>query len=247
LLGFLKSGVYKGSSGKTALKTAADTWLEYRYGLMPLIYLIGDVVELVRKSERNGFNPDTIRSVRASVSDEYIEENSAQSITVPAAYTKFHGTKEKKVSVNAYASVQYRQSKPKSTADKLGLSPRMWPETAWELTRLSFVVDWLFTIGPWIQSHRSKPEIEVLGNTVGVKFERNVAFKVHGYTSTYASWPMRSYSTTPTWKYEEYYRTVNQSLPMYPLFTAGNTINLLRKIDSAALIVQYVLGAIKRR
>ena len=53
-------------TGKHAAKVAANSWLEFRYGLMPLIYTAQDVIKLVNSAYERS-DATRIRSARASI------------------------------------------------------------------------------------------------------------------------------------------------------------------------------------
>jgi hypothetical protein len=226
------------------LKDASDTWLELRYGLRPLVITIRDVMEMVAETGRKEFNPSTIRRARAKKKRE--TKTSLPTFISGESYFGYQLTPTRVDELTAYASVQYRQEYALTSAEKFGLSPEFLPEIAWELTRLSFVVDWLFTIGPWLASYRIKPGITILGNTVGKKIRRKVTVGTQWRVqqSPYMDWsPLKSNQLY--WNYEEYSRVVNQSLPLLPQFTGGDVIDLYKTIDSLALILQPILKRLK--
>jgi hypothetical protein len=246
LLNYQKTGMWL--PGKTkpgaALKTAADTWMEVRYGLRPLLYTLQDVMAFCAKTAQGKFNPDAIRSARGSAT---LNNNNDLDCVIAKQYGPLAFTYVLKNTdvLTSYASVQYRQDFALTGADQFGLTPRFLPELAWELTRLSFVVDWLFTIGPWLESYRFKPGITVLGNTVGMKLTRNCAITAR-HRLQIAPFPEGGQSPG-SGKYvaEEYDRVVNLDIPILPQFTAGRTIDLFRTIDGLALILQPVLKKLK--
>lgn len=245
---YLISGSFNGKKGREAVKAASDTWLEVRYGFRPLISTLGGLIDLATDRHGAAFNTNVIRSVKARASGNLVTEDETldQMYTIHGAYQLYYEVL-KQSRVRADASVQYLASKRGSTLDNLGLSPRMWPETAWDLTHLSFVVDWLFTVGPWIQSLRFKPEITVLGNTVSVKVDRTVSVKLTDI-SLYGldHDPVRKRGEV-TWTYNAFFRQAHRKLPILPTFTAGSTIDLFRSIDAAALLAQSLLSNLKRR
>lgn len=237
---YLKSGTYGGSSGARAAKAASNAWLEFRYGWRPLIMLLGDLIEQANHVADKNFDPNKIRCVRASVSrtDEYIRPDFSYPVFMGTGYA----SRKFKDELRANASIQYKQAYPLGTFANLGLSPRYWPETAWELTKLSFVWDWVITIGPWLQGFRVKPEITVLGNTVGKKLTRHAEmrnYKVYtGYGEGVAGKPL---SGGASWTYRSYVRSVNVAPPPLPVFRLGNVFDTCKIIDTLALILQRII------
>lgn len=231
--------------GRKAAEVAMSSWLELRYGLMPLVYTIEDIMELV-KEKVVALDPQRIRSARAR---EKLTETSKS--TVPRyGYYKFlyDTTLQVEDTYTAYASVQYRQKEPFGDLSKLGLSPRFLPELVWELTRLSFVVDWWFSIGDFLGSLRIIPEIEILGNTVGVKVDRRVSIKGESVITTVNASTIVRHSLPELGTYESssYTRTVNEHHPYTPLLKLEFK-SYLHAIDASALILQDILRKLKRR
>lgn len=242
---YQKSGRWMRTTGVDAVKAATDTWLEIRYGLRPILFLLGDLMKLAEEQKNKVFDPTLIRTARSKVVIPEVRSYSERDkYSVYGGFNVWYDAQLSTV-YTARAQVQYRQTSPLSTWDNLGLSPRFWPETAWDLTGLSFVWDWLFTIGPWIQTFRFKPEIEVLGNTVGVRCDKVTLVKASSYNLAGVTSPKipLEYKCSCTERYYE--RVVRRSLPLLPLWTAGSTIDLWKIVDILAIDAQLLLG--KRR
>lgn len=237
---FLKTGTWIGATGKDAAKAATSTWLEVRYGLRPLLYLIGDLIEMAKAKEDWLFDPKKIRTARSHQDGISESKFSGVDLTNVGSFS-FYGDLSIVDKYTAYASVQYRQTRPVEGLENFGLTPRFWPEVAWELTRLSFVVDWIVTIGPWLATLRYKPEVQVLGNTVGQKLERTVSFKATSFHTGY-EWgtPDKSCDLGGKYTLTRYDREVDRDPLNFPLLKLGNTLGLFRAIDSVALILQNI-------
>lgn len=247
LLKFRVTGSFAGRSGKAAAKAAADTWLELRYGFRPLIMLLGDLMEQANKQANSTFRPDIIRSARAKVvMGEMVSFNMSPTqycyIDYPGTQFRTWWYTKDVVNMTGYASVQYRQSSPMSTLQNLGLTPAFWPEIAWELTRLSFVWDWFITVGPWIQSFRFKPTIEILGATTGIKRDivRHYAgskVRVLNNSSGIIDKPI---TATGRRYVKAYRRYTNPELPLTPLLRLDSVLDLNKLVDSLSLIFQRI-------
>lgn len=221
--------------GKQAASSAASTWMEIRYGLRPLIYSVQDIIDLVNAKTEEIFDPQKIRSVRATAKQSSEELNFFGGTL---GYCYFEGESRLVDKQKAFASVQYRQHAPTTLATQLGLTPGHLPEIAWELTRLSFVVDWILAVGPWLGSLRHKPNITVLGNTVGVKHERTIDIawaRARWYSKT-QSWA--TIDSDATYRKHEYERKKDVDLPILPQFTALASFDLFKAVDSLAIIWQ---------
>lgn len=226
-----------GRTGKASIEAMTGTWLELRYGLRPLVMLVQDCIEKICEKQYAVFDPNKIRSAKSTLE---FEEFNSHLCSIIAGYTQLQGTAKVADKIRVNASIQYRQSKPLSVLDQLGLTPRHLPEIAWELTKLSFVWDWIISIGPWLASLRVTPDVEILGNTIGVKVDRVITMLgVKARCNvTGASWTSES-SNSSTFTLEQYERTCNVFMSYLPHFTYGRTLDLFKSIDAAALLWQF--------
>jgi hypothetical protein len=222
----------------------SGTWMELRYGLRPLIMLLEDVIERVNEAKREVIDPEKIRSVTSRL--KFTPSASSEiGLCQQGTYYQFSAVSEVKDTITVNASVQYRQTGDQGCLDSFGLSPRFLPETAWALTRCSFVVDWIFSVGPWISTLRVNPDISVLGSTVGCKYEREISFPnqtVRFQFSLRPGWYGTNLKCADKLHVSEYTREVNPELAYYPHFTWGRVLDLWKAIDSAAMIWQAFLS-----
>lgn len=237
-----------GRTGMASVDAAASTWLELRYGLRPLVSLIQDVIDRIDAQQREILDPDRIRSSRSKLTfpvERWVSPSYDLSGTFIRSRVKVEDV------YTATASVQYKQTETQGALDLLGLTPRFLPEVAWQLTTLSFVWDWIFTIGPWLATLRINPGVEILGNTVGFKHERKVTMvatemKLVKATTAYSiPWkPLVGVHDGARGgdlmlQTSSYDRKVDLDLSYLPHFTWGRTFDLYKVIDSISLIWQF--------
>lgn len=231
-----KRGVSKllGRTGKASAKTMSETYMELRYGLRPLIYMVQDIVDLVNNSKRAALDTKKIRSKRSRLEYGPYTSYSYRSVAETSEKPSISGNCCTEDFITATASVQYRQLiQNDDVFDTFGLSPRFLPETAWALTFASFVVDWIFSIGPWLATLRIKPHIEILGNSSGITYRRRIGFDSKsnivltskGKSRQVLPEDMLAVTTTA------YDRQVNVDLSYLPHFTLGRTLDLYKLID----------------
>lgn len=130
-------------------RDAANLWLEWSYGWRPLLSDIYNGVELIREGFRGNsllFSARRTRSEQLDPADLFGGYNVGR-VT--------DGEARESSQVILYGSVTSNLS----VLSSLGLINPL--ALAWELTRLSFVIDWLLPIGNWLQS---------LSATVGITF-----------------------------------------------------------------------------
>lgn len=138
-----REGQSKEMLAREAAKKAdeiASIWMQYRYALMPLLYAIRDGLAALEQGGR-----EYITS-RAKVSAEVeIEPVGPWSFT-PLIIDK-----------RCYVKRQYDTSLPLKRLQ--GLITNI-PQTAWELTKFSWMIDWAFNIGDTLSSLQAPPGVK---------------------------------------------------------------------------------------
>lgn len=131
----------RGKTRREAHDEIASQWMQYRYGIMPLVLSIKDALELLDKSAEE-FH--TSRSWNTLT----LNENSHPLVPEDKYYfQKLQGT----FTVSAVGKARY-ESKGLRLSDLITFNPFL---TAWELIPLSFVIDWFVNVGDVIFSHTS--------------------------------------------------------------------------------------------
>jgi len=237
----------KSGGRQSILKTAADTWLELRYGIMPIYYSIQDIRALL-EAKAEELDPTRIKTVRKKEKDVSTRNFEFG----PSPLFEFEATRTMRTETKARATgiVYFRQSAELPRSAQLGLGLRNLSETMWELTSMSFVVDWFLSVGPWLESWRFNPEYEILGSTVSTKIE------VSGETDMMIGkglqgWQVESSSIMQApFKAEIFSRALTGiQPPLLPQFAGLSKMNLHRSIDALALLyrpVMRALGSIRR-
>lgn len=129
----------RGNSHEVAHQEIAGQWMQYRYGIMPLVYSIVDAVKLLEEGMTE-FKTDRAFSVLRS---KPIPTHSTES---HIAIYRGHEIKISVVGKASYSSARQRFTDLITTNLFL---------TAWELIPLSFVIDWFVNVGDVIFSRTS--------------------------------------------------------------------------------------------
>lgn len=137
-------------------KVMGSNWLRYRYGIMPMLYLMEDAI--------SGDNPKSLRKTERGYanwtwSDSGTTQKSANYYTEDWDW-------DLNYEVSAHAGVLYR---PDWRINRYGMSVRELPSAAYELTALSFVLDWFVNVGPWIRASVMTLGLKELARWVTVK------------------------------------------------------------------------------
>lgn len=214
---------------RQAAQDLADSWLAFRYGVMPTIYdLQGCVKAVNRKYEVR----ETSRG-RVEITDQY---------TVPIYISwrgPITGTWLVKRSTTYRAGVLYSPSSEPTIQmmTSLGLSAADALTVPWELVPFSFVLDWAIDVGDWLRAVAPKPGVKGLASwTVA---DQKIEVSTSGVTATV---------TEPNWTGGggggSYYELVHlkertpSATPTIPGY--GNGLNLNRSIDSAMLSMRQL-------
>lgn len=234
----------KGKPG-TALSYASSAWLQYRYGIMPLIYDI----DTVRGMTRDLFSPRDFpykksRTVRQLSSSSITTKFSARG-TPGGVYAWGQYTTSTQTTARAMAF--YRATNQSSGA-QLGVDITSIPSMLWELTPYSFVVDWFADVGTWLRAITPKAGITGLGSCTSIQIKNTtIAETLIGCASptisaTYPASPLCSSIDALNVRYT---RSVATTPAQYPELSLGLN-SLERRLDSLSLMWQNMPKLAKR-
>lgn len=240
LLGDLRRAISSKEGRYGLVSDVANTWLEIRYGLRPLIMSAMEIAAHVN-DKKALIHPDRIRSVGAKIVDrgDSLTRNIIWQQQGDSAYIDLRLSSGAARVIRA--RVYYRQWLERSSAQELGLSAEYLPEIIWELTRLSFVVDWAFAVGPWLGQFRVKPNIEILGNTCSVRSSITGTATPRYITNGDTFSVMTGSGGGAVLRKEAYDRECDRSLPCLPQFRYADAVSLTHTADALALIWQPVV------
>lgn len=137
-----------GNTSRAATKSAADLWLSYRYGLMPLLYSCEDAI--------NAFHTGEIRySKTFQVTFKNNQTTFRDKVEVASFSNGFLLCDVKSIGRNEFtyrlrATVDYGDAITK----RLGLNLWAIPKTIWETIPFSWVIDWFFSVNSWLDKLR---------------------------------------------------------------------------------------------
>lgn len=240
-----------GKTAASAAKATANTWLEYRYGWMPLILDIKSIMAAAEKIKQG--------QPRFSVSRSGAKAPERK-VSVAATKTNLSGmtramcTLTSVINVKVSSGVIYRYKDDSDSSRvfrMLGLRIQSIPTALWEIIPYSFVVDWFLGVGDWILAVTPKPNVTFLGNWTTVVDNRrqdvtNILCQL--YIGTVGSTPAQTYSFPAmdgSGIYETYTREVNRQLPNLPQWK-GITLSAIHSVDAISLSLQRILPALKR-
>jgi hypothetical protein len=207
---------------KNPFSAFANYWLEYRYGWRPLLMDIDNIVKQLKEKSRPFNEGHSQAVVDLGASDSQTESYSESNVNWSAT----------RIGTRTYRGFAL-------AVGDFGTAPSFQPvRTAWELIPFSFVIDWLFDVGSFLNAITPIPGVNIRASGYSVKDEiTDVVSFVHvtkpgsGYTVS-SSTPS---SATTTRVYYDRFPSDAQIPRLY------SRLNQLRALDVAALVLQRAL------
>lgn len=219
-------------------QVASRVWLEYRYGWKPIMYDIANICKSYEESRRQfGTKPE--RVVERAGWEGYMKRTSTSSgpvsgltsLSMDHIYLHEAHVNSGVIFDITDASLAF------STEETFGLSLRNAVSAGWELVPYSFVVDWFYDVGSWLNAVNPRPGIEVRGCWTTTKYLQVNVSKIVKASITVNNSPTTTYSL-PGGEYREEIwdtnRTANPTLSMVPPEVPG-ALSFTHLIDSLAL------------
>lgn len=164
-----------GESLKKLPDRLSSSWLTWRYGIRPLFWDAQMWMKIA--SERAKRAPAGLRRKVARYSNS-LDGAVRTSIRIPGDFGQYPAqiswTSEVKCETTCYYQILGEVSDLEWIVHKYGLHPTQVPALLWELTPLSFVVDWFVDVGTWIKALQPPIDVKVIGWSTS--FRRDVRF-----------------------------------------------------------------------
>jgi len=248
----LKNLMYKYQHGNTAkrIRLAERTWLEMRYGWLPFI---GEMSNLIDDFMRE--KPTVSFVVRARFGDSQIRtvgDRRDFGLIRPVSMSYSCDVKDTHFyRLSAAYEVLYNYSGTDLVSQLEGLGVLNPIATLWELVPLSFVVDWFVNVGDVLSSLTATAGLKQLYVCESYKFTSSVVpgsaqmLTEASSVLTYPTYGFLNANVTSLDIDEEFVYFHRKMLPSLPQITLSFDPNLkwMRIIDSLALIGQFTSKA----
>lgn len=236
LRSFLKK---RSRGGGDFVSMLSSSWLEWRYGIRPLIQAIQDIYEHVN-SECSPVDEKKLLRKRARAPE--VDSRTSVTENIQIGPWQVQNNISADTATRYSASVGYTLTSPLTMDERFGLDAYSIPAIAWELTTLSFVVDWWLNIGSWLESLRVlNPKVQLAGITVSAKTTIDVLVTTTGRAWVNGTPVLLSGNSTATLKYQRLQRSV-PSLAFTGVTPSLNSkaFDLKRTIDGLTLLWQRI-------
>jgi len=223
-------------------KLIGDLWLQYRYGFLPLVLTVQDVMEQLVLKLHKGFRVKQHRAgshLSVTRTSGTLDQNFCANLTL-------RSQRSVETSIQGFATLTTKHN-TWSMERILGTRWQDLPATLYELTPLSFVWDWVWNIGSWIQSIVPDPSVTYLANTCSIKrvYEVKLQPIAIGLWPEWTNVGFRSATGNnleeASYREETLLRTVNLQIPVLPVYQ-DKLLSLSRSTDAIALIVTRILS-----
>jgi len=221
-----------------------ENWLQYRYGIMPIVYDVSSVIELLSgENSKFLFSPFEIARGYATDSDSQSRTDEASYANTWTDYEKVNTTNR---DVKVRAGVLYENN---FAPDTFGMQLNNIPRAVWETVPFSFVADWFVNVNDYIAAIAPKYGTKVLGSFQSVvdinvtTAEGRAVGSTYGYNGSYYDFATAETSSEVLRTTEKTRGGGNDYIGIaYNPAPFGGNVGKKRMMDSLSLIDQ-ILGS----
>lgn len=193
---------------------AAGQWLEYRYGIMPIVYSLKDIVDLTNKI----YDPFLSKRSRRVIPLEF------DSRVLPNGDPKNYDIVVGTITVNVLCKAGFNSADSR-LRHQLTINPLL---TAWDMVPYSLVVNWFINVSDYIVSRSSPIE--------GVNEKCMYSIKIEASVQSYRTPPgLIEPQAVSSYSIKEYQREI--FVPSEAELTFQPNMNLARYVDAIALSI----------
>lgn len=230
-----------------AVKDLANQWLEYRYGMLPLMSdcesIINAVYDCVDRS-RNQLERRKGRNITPV--DSVITNLGWWSLGTPAT-AEIEWLRTSKVT-EEYTATQFFTRHGKLSNHRYGGGINSLPNFLWELVPYSFVVDWFIGIGDWLQAITPAANVTLKPYCIS-RLRRKVEeysplrIRERNYSGRHIGMNINTVQFVSEYYERKVFLDPNQ--PVYPV--TGFESSFRRVADGLSLILQQIPSSLKSR
>lgn len=242
---WVKGGIrFRKDEAKYRADIAADTWLEFRYAASPLILStvglaetaatqVSDLVGTVHSAR--GANK-VVSSTEDAKNADWLYDGAGDIYIMRRTKVKW-GTETKASYVIRY--IYYPWMVDAINLARYGISPTQLPSTIYELTRLTYVADWLVNLGTWLKAMEPKPQCKIIDVCYTHTSSKRINVEDDGGSYTFYQYMPKIDGCTSSFKRSYMARSIvtNTLQAPTPRLTSGH-LGVLRSLDALSLLWQ---------
>jgi hypothetical protein len=223
-------------------------YLEFRYGVRPMIQEITSALENVRERAVPRPKRQTFRA--SGQQSDFAAWTVIDAGVFPFADFQVDHSYVYERKVSASTGLLYEFTSDYGIGDKWGLELGQLPQTLWQLATLSFVVDWGLNVGQFISALTPAPGVRRLSAWTTVRVEHKLK---RSYSNWFTTWSVMSPGQTTTGgispdtlEVKTYDRDIVVPLPdlVFKQNALETFSELPKVIDLAAIFHQKVTNAL---
>jgi len=224
-----------GARSQNFLKAMSDRWLEYRYGIMPLILDFEAGRKMVNKGFFHRHSPK--KTARSSNSTTVTTDVETREANFPGITNTWLNSTTTSYGIHCGWYYYTTLTRADFTRFALGLDIYQFPALVWEIIPYSFVLDWFVNVGDWIKCITPDPYTTILGSFASAK--ESIVYTRTCQKSEDNQLGGDLIPTTSLYQgiSSRLLRTVNMPLSVTPKINT-EFLNLQRSIDSLSLLWQ---------
>lgn len=232
-------GYKRWGTWRNYLDALTGTWMEYRYGIMPLVYTSVDLLRVLEKNRWDGYL--VTKGGHPPVIEELVTPLGATVGDFNVTFLRKQ-TWESKAVVTLLGSPNYNQL----YSDALGLRVTNIPFVALELTRLSFVLEWFVDVSGYMRQYIPYENRMIHNTQVSIVHSLIEEFVDTGTYCLYQGSNKKFYGGGKvTRTYSNLERIVNPSIPV-ELHLGSGLSSVKRVLDATCLGMNPVLRLISK-
>lgn len=240
LAALFRQAFFTANGMRTAVE-AANVWLELRYGWTPLVSTLHDLISGLPVYNVNDLF-DSHAVGKRTIDDPPVGPYYRTLKNGDGYQLRVTGYQRREI-VKRFQAYYLVRHKDLFAATRLGMSVFQLPQLLYELTKLSFALDWWFNLGDWIAASCPNPGLKELGWTYSEKHTvttTNVVDAV-GIVGTYCGPAHGRHIHTNT----VYIRQFAKRPTLSPNLDTGFN-SLLHAFDAVGLIFQRVPKSLRK-
>lgn len=228
----------KWKNPKAVMSAGSDTWMEFRYGMRPMI---SDIANIQKLFDKQANRVSRVYHPARAGERESLTWTSDGSTALGSFVHYWHNYGRREISYHVGLTYRKKFNFP-AFMHEHGMAIQDLPNVLWELTPLSFVADWYFSCGDWLRAITPNPAVNYIGGFLSRKVDETL---VHRITkSMYGAYTGES-GAFATGRLQYLNRTAAPGLPALPVRKVS-LLGLERSIDSVILTMQRIPTAWKR-